>query len=186
MEMNWKTKSSFLFGGTDMYQAFGISISDNGLPQDALLPELRPRKVTIPLRSGTFDFGAHYYNERSISIGCVTVRAGTRDDAREMAYVLSKKSEIYFWNEPDKYYVGRVYQAPSLEVLRNIGNRFTLTFVCEPFAYGKTVTEQMPALIYQTEYPGTAPTPTLIEIRNVGTTNAVNIQIVQTNRKENL
>lgn len=186
MMFTWQDKSSFLFGGTDMYQKFGIMIADDGLPQDTFLPELRPRKVTIPLRNGSYDFGAHYYEERAVSVSCVTVRAGSRDDAREMAYVLSKKAEIRFWNEPDKYYIGRVYQAPGLEVLRKIGNRFTLTFVLEPFAYGPTTTEQMPSLVYLPVYKGTAPTPTYIVIENIGSENAVNIQITQTNRKESL
>lgn len=186
MSLNWLNKSSFLFGGIDMYERFGIQITEDGLPQDVLIPELRPRKVTIPLRSGAYDFGAKYYNERSISVGCVTVRAGTRDDAREMAYELSKKTEIRFWNEPDKYYVGRLYQAPSLEVLRNVGNRFSLTFVVEPFAYGSSKTDQMTDLFYLPNYKGTAPTPTYIVIENTGTIPATNIQIVQTNRKESL
>lgn len=186
MVFTWQNKSSFLFGAVDMYQRFGITIADNGEPQDTMLPELRPRKVTAPLRNGAYDFGAHYYDERAISITCVTVKAVTRDDAREMAYILSKKSEIRFWNEPDKYYIGRIYQAPGLEVLRNVGNRFSLTFVCEPFAYGLTTTEQMQNLVYLPEYKGTAPTPTYIVIENTGTSNAVNVQIVQTNRKDSL
>lgn len=184
MTFDWTNKSSFLFGATDMFQTFGISLSDDGLPQDVLLPELRPRKVSIPLRNGAYDFGAKYYDERSIQITCVTVKAGTRDDAREMAYVLSKKSEIRFWNEPDKYYIGRVYQAPDLDVLRNIGNRFTLTFICEPFAYGATKTEEMPSLIYQPDYKGTAPAATYITIENTGSSNAEQISIVLTNRKD--
>ena len=183
MSFTWLNKSSFLFGGTDMFERFGIQITEEGLPQDVLIPELRPRKVTIPLRSGAYDFGAHYYNERAIAVGCVTVRASTRDDAREMAYMLSKKAEIRFWNEPDKYYLGRVYQAPSLDVLRNIGNRFTLEFIVEPFAYGVTKTEQMTDLFYLPNYQGTAATPTYIVIENTGTIPATNIQIVQTNRQ---
>ena len=186
MSFTWQNKSSFLFGGTDMYTTFGIMLTDDGMPQDVLLPGLRSRKVTIPLRSGAYDYGAHYYDERGIQITCVTTRMLTRDDAREIAYILSKKAEIRFWTEPDKYYIGRVYQAPSLEEIRNVGNRFSLTFVCEPFAYGETTTEPMPSLVYQPEYNGTAPTPTYIVIENTGSGNAVNIQIVQTNRKDSL
>lgn len=184
MEYNWQTKSSFLFGNTDMYTRFGISLADDGMPQDVLIPELRPRKVTIPLRSGSYDFGAHYYNERPIALNCVTVKAGTRDDAREMAYILSKKSQIRFWNEPDKYYIGRIYTAPSLEILRKVGNRFSLNFIMEPFAYGDTITENFTNLRYVPNYKGTAPTPTYIVIENVGETAATNIQIMLTNKKE--
>lgn len=184
MSFNWQNKSSFLFGSIDMFEKFGIQIAEDGLPHDVLMPQLRERKVTIPLRSGAYDYGAHYYDERAIQITCVTVRKGTRDDAREMAYILSKKSQIRFWNEDDKYYIGRVYQAPDLDILRNIGNRFTLTFICEPFAHGDTVTESFTNLRYEPDYPGTAPTPTYIVIENTGNTNAVNIVITQTDKQE--
>lgn len=184
-EFNWQTKSSFLFGTTDMYQAFGISIAENGLPDDVLKPPLRERKVVVPMRSGAYDFGAHWYDERPLSVTCVTVRAGTRDDAREMAYILSKKAQIRFWNEPDKYYMGRIYSAPGLEILRKVGNRFTLEFVLEPFAYGEVVSEPFVNQRYTTKYKGTAPTPTYIVIENTGSGNARNIRIVQSIRREN-
>ena len=172
-----------MFGATDMFQQFGIQITDDGLPKDVLKPQLRERKVIVPLRNGAYDYGAKYYDERVIPVTCVTVRAGTRQDAREMAYVLSKKSQIRFWNEPDKYYVGRVYQAPDLDVLRKIGNRFTLTFLMEPFAYGDTITANFDGPRYTVEYAGTADTPTYIIIDNVGEEAAVNLQIVQTIRR---
>ena len=130
MTRTWQNASSFLFNGIDMFQRFGLQLIDDGMPSDVLMPELRPRKVTIPMRSGAYDYGAHYYDERSITFSCVTVRAVSRDDAREIAYILSKKSPIRFWTEPDKYYIGRIYQAPTLEQLRNVANRFPLTFVC--------------------------------------------------------
>ena len=183
MTYTYIDKSSFMFGGADMFQQFGIQITDDGLPKDVLKPQLRERKVIVPLRNGAYDYGAKYYDERPIPVTCVTVRAGTRQDAREMAYVLSKKSQIRFWNEPDKYYVGRVYQAPDLDVLRKIGNRFTLTFLMEPFAYGDTITAPFDGTRYNVEYAGTADTPTYIIIDNVGAEAAVNLQIVQTIRR---
>ena len=186
MTFTYIDKSSFMMGTTDMYQTFGISLTDDGLPKDVLMPKLRERKVVIPLRSGAYDYGAKYYDERAFQISCVTVKAGTRDDAREMAYVLSRKSQIRFWNEPDKYYFGRVYEAPELDILRKIGNRFTLTFIVEPFAYRNTYTESFVNQRYQPDYQGTAPTPTYIVIENVGTTNAVNLNIVQSIKEENL
>lgn len=185
MEKNYLTKSSFLFGNSDMYQQFGIQITDTGLPSDVLLPGLRSRKQTIPLRHGSYDYDAKYYNERGIQIGCVTTKILSREDTREIAYVLSKKSEIRFWNEPEKYYVGRVYETPTLEQLRNIGNRFTLIFICEPFAYGRTITRPFTGQIYEPDYIGTAPTPTYIEITNTGNTPITTIRITQINKKEN-
>jgi phage-related protein len=183
-EYNWQTKSSFLFGAVDMYQTFGLQIAEEGLPEDVLKPQLRERKVVVPMRNGAYDYGAKYYDERPLTITCVTVKAGTRDDAREMAYTLSKKSQIRFWNEPDKYYVGRIYAAPGLEVLRKVGNRFTLQFVLEPFAYGQTVDNPFTGTHYTPNYIGTAPTPTYIVIENTGSETVRNIQIIQSVRRE--
>ena len=184
MENDWQNKGSFQFGTTDMFAEYGIKLTENSIPEDVLLPELRSRKVTIPLRHGSYDYGAHYYDERAIRIECVTTRALTRADTREIAYALSKKAEIRFWTEPDKYYVGRVYEAPTLEQLRNVGSRFQMVFICEPFAYGMTLTEQFNRQTYTPDYIGTAPTPTYIVIRNTGTTSAANIKITQIDKKE--
>lgn len=186
MEFTWLNKSSFLFDGIDMYQKYGLMIAEDGEPQDVLLPALRPRKVTIPLRDGAYDFGAKYYNERDgVQITVVTTRVISRDETREIAYSLSKKAQIRFWTEPDKYYIGRVYRAPTLEQLRKIGNRFTLVFVCEPFAYGETHTSAFHDLVFEANYPGTAPTPTYIQIVNNGNTAAVNIRISQIDKRSN-
>lgn len=183
-EFNWQTKSSFLFGSVDMYQTYGISISEDGLPDDVLKPQLRERKVVVPMRNGAYDFGAHWYDERPLTLTCVTVRKGSRDDAREMAYTLSKKAQIRFWNEPDKYYIGRIYAAPDLDILRKAGNRFTLSFVLEPFAYGEVIDAPFSGRKFTPNYKGTAPTPTYIIIENTGSGNARNIQIVQSIRRD--
>ena len=184
MEKSWQTKSSFLFGNIDMYQKFGLQITKDGLPNDVLLPYLRARKRTIPMRHGAYDYGAQYYDERPVPWNLVTTKVLSREDTREIAYVLSKKTEIRFWTEPEKYYVGRIYEPPELEVIRNIGNRFPVIFVCEPFAYRNTFTEFFTNRRYVPNYQGTAPTPTYIVIENVGSGNITNIRITQTNRKD--
>ena len=183
------TKGSFKFGSVDMYQRFGVRISDSSVPQDVFLPSLRSRKVEIPLRHGQYDYGAKYYRERPLQLNCVVPGWLKEDEAtirgfgREIAYILSEKDEIRIWNEPDKYYIGRVYDEIALTQVRNTGLVFTLTFTCDPFLYGETKTEQMESLMYLPEYKGTANTPTYIEITNTGTTAAVNIQIVKTDKR---
>ena len=184
MAETWQNQGSFLFGNVDMFQTFGIKLAENSFPQDVLIPNLRSRKVTIPLRHGSYDYGAQYYDERGIGITCVTKRVISREEVREIAYILSKKSEIRFWNEPEKYYIGRVYQPPTLEQVRNVGNRFELEFVCEPFAYRNTFTEFFVDQRYIPNYQGTASTPTYIVIENIGSGNISNIRITQTNRKD--
>ena len=185
MSDTWQTKGSFLFGTTDMFVTFGIKLADNSTPEDVLIPGLRSRKQTIPLRHGAYDYGARYYEERRLNVECVTNRVITRMDVREIAYILSKKSEIRFWNEPEKYYIGRVYNPPTLEQLRNVGNHFELEFICEPFAYRQTLTRFFTNNKYIPEYDGTASTPTYIVLTNTSATAQVkNIRITQTIKRE--
>lgn len=184
MAGTWNENGSFLFGTIDIYERFGIKLADDSLPEDVLIPGLRSRKQIIPQRHGAYDFGAQYYDERAIRITCVTKRMITREETREIAYILSKKSQVRFWHEPEKYYIGRVYEAPDLEQIRNVGNRFKLTFILEPFAYGLTKTESFDSQLYVPDYPGTAGTPTYIVIQNTGSGTARNIQIKQTDKME--
>ena len=96
---------SFTFGGVDMYEAYGIRV----VHYDLLLPKLRPRKVTIPQRSGEYDFGARYHDERVLLLECDSRNSLTRAQLRELAYALSKKNRIVLWDEPEKYYIGQLY-----------------------------------------------------------------------------
>ncbi len=187
MSDSWKENGSFLFGTVDMFETYGLKLTERSMPQDVLMPDLRSRKRTIPLRHGAYDYGAHYYDERAIQIECITKRIISREESREIAYILARKSEIRFWTEPEKYYIGRVYEAPNLDQLRNAGNRFQLTFICEPFAYRNTLTEAFVNRVYIPNYDGTAPTPTQIVITNTSQTVTIrNITIVQTIKKESL
>lgn len=184
MDKNWLTKSSFMFGQTDMFTAYGIMLESE--PADVILPPLRSRKITIPERHGAYDFGAKYYDERGLQLNCVTIKTLKREQVREISWLLSSKSEIRIWNEPDKYYIGRIYDSAALNQVRRFANKFTLTFICEPFAYGETITAPFSAdLIYRSEYQGTAPAPTYIQIINNGNTAATNIRISQFDKREN-
>lgn len=188
--MSYIEHGSFKFGTTDMYDTFGIMILDTGMPSDLFIPSIRERKVTVPLRHGQYDFGAKYYNERRLELNCITAnpvdKSQLRSYIREVTYVLSKKSEIRLWNESDKYYIGRLYSETPLVQLRDLANEFTLTFTCEPFAYGNTFTERFDSnLQIIPEYDGTASASTYIVITNVGDRPVSNIQIKQTDIKEN-
>lgn len=188
--MTYQNHGSFKFGGVDMYQTYGIMILDTGMPKDLFIPSIRARKTTIPNRHGAYDFGAKFYEERNLTLDCITDRNyennpyGFRSFLREVTWALSKKSEIRLWNEPDKYYVGRIYDEIELTQYRNLANAFTLTFVCDPFAYGESVYDHFDGNKYIPNYKGTAPTPTYIEIVNNGSVPAKNIRISIVNRKD--
>ena len=177
MAESWIKYGSVKFGTHDMYDEFGLRVLD--CDYDYILPTLRQRKKTIPLRSGVYQYDEKYYDERPIKL---TVRAendSARGFWREVSYVLSKRSSIYIYDEPDKYYTGRIYDPSALKRVRNIGMDLDLVFLCEPFAYGESHTQNFNNLTLHPNYTGTAPTPTYIIIENVGNKNAVNIQIKQ-------
>lgn len=60
---------------------------------------------------------------------------------------------------------------------------FVLPFVCEPFAYGKQITKHIEDGVNAVEYGGTAEAPTMLVIRNQGTTSISNIVIKAVRRR---
>lgn len=180
MTESYIDNSSFKFGGVEMYDQFGIRVIESS---DLLLPELRARKVTIPSRSGSYDYGAIYHNERLLKLRCQTISTVGRDEIREISYVLSKKSAIRVWDEPGKYYIGRIYSATDLEKIRQAATEFTLIFTCDPYAYGNIVQMDF-GMKLKPNYIATRMTPTQITIRNTGSVDAVGIHVTLINRKE--
>ena len=160
---------SFEFAGTDMFTAYGLRIRKK---HDVLKPPLRERKIVIPSRSGAYDFGARYYDERTLLVECDTIRQLTADDKRELAFLLSQKGTIRFWDEDDKQYIGRIYDAAEVERVGGIGTYFPLTFICDPFAYKTESTfdvrggANVDHMTFTVDYQGTAPTPGKIVFRN--------------------
>ena len=176
-------KFSFEFGNVDMFTAYGFRIRKR---HRLLKPPLRERKLIIPEKSGAYDFGAKYYDEISYLVECDTIKQLSEADKREIAYLLSFKNRITFWDEPDKYYIGRIYDAAEIEKVGGIGTYFPLTFICDPFAYGETKNEIVPTNgVLTPNYAGTAETPTRIEIQNNGSSTTATVQITIRKRREN-
>lgn len=174
------TNDSFEFGGVDMAQRFGIYV----IAYDVLMPTLRPRKVVVPGRSGAYDFGAKYRDERPLRMECDTRINLTRHEMRELAYLLSKKNVIRLWDDPDVHYIGRIYDTTEL-INISIGFEFNLTFTCDPCVYGSVKTLNISGSNPQRiALEGTEETPTRISITNNGDVDAVGIQIRLRTRKE--
>ena len=167
-------KYSITVGGVDLRGRFGLVAERI---EDAIGPVLRERKIVIPTRDGAYDFGAKYYNERTLTVQMASTRMIERADVRELSYVLSKKARIVRWDEPDKYYVGRIYDPAAIERIAGPMKRFRLVFVCDPFAYGEQVTEDFTGSA-NLSYLGTARTPTHITIRNNGSEPVTGIAII--------
>ena len=175
-------RGTLIFNGVDLYETYGILVER---VEDDLLPALRERKVVVPGRSGAYDFGAKFYDERLLTLPSGSTRQLTRGEVREVAYALSKKGRISLWDEPDKYYIGRIYDATDLERVLRTMRKYTLHFLCEPFAYGATVQVDFPGPVWSASYAGTQETPTRLQITNTGATTATGIQITITEKREN-
>lgn len=170
---------SFSFGTYNSLADWGIRV----VKYDTLTPAKRPRKVQIPMRSGMYDFGAQCWEERTVRIECTLERKTSRGELREIAGALSCKSRLRLWDEPDKFYIGELYDPAEItdyfdEALRE----FTLTFVCEPFSYGRTVTLPIHSGENPIRYQGTAETPCVIVLRNLSDTDAANITLTAVKR----
>ena len=152
---------------------------------DVLLPPKRSRKLTIPGRSGSFDFGAKNWEDRSLRIYCMLTRQMTKAEFREIAYLLSKKAQLRLWNEPDKYYIAELYESPEVQdYYMEIAREFELVFTCEPFAYGASVATQIANGRNVISYKGTAETPCMIVLKNISKNNVVNITITAIKRRD--
>lgn len=177
---------SFMYGTHNMLTEFGIMVNS----YDVLMPKLRERKITLPRRSGSYDLGAKYYDERILEMSCDSIKGMTRADLRELSYVLSKKAKIVMGDEQDKYYIGRIYDPSQIDHISVIGHKFDLSFVCEPFAYAEesTITDEFSLTRdengigitpSETYYNGTVEAPSKIVITNNGSQaiNGIKIRI---------
>ena len=150
------TGDSFSFGRYNSVDDWGLMV----IAYDYLLPPKRARKITIPGRSGSYDFGAKNWEERTLRMTCTLTHQVTKAEFREIIYALSKKARLRLWNEPDKYYIA------------------------EPFAYGPTITTPLENGRNKIAYQGTAETPCMIVLRNVSSSNVQNITITATKRSD--
>ena len=171
--------STFTFNGINS-EEFGIKV----IKHDLILPPKRERKLQIPNRHGTYDFGSQIYDERAIQVRCIVERKLSRAELREVAFWLSKKSRLIFFDEPEKYYVGELYSTDIFETFPNeVMREFTLDFICEPFAYGETVVSPIKAGSNAVRYKGTASTPTKIFLRNMSDRSAINLSLTLVKRR---
>lgn len=177
--MNQIPYDSFTFGSCNSLTDWGIRV----VKYDTLTPAKRPRKVSIPGRSGQYDYGARCWEERTVRIECVLEQKLSRARLREIAGALSKKARLRLWDEPDKYYIGELYDPAEITDYYDEAMReFTLSFVCEPFAYGRIVSLPLHAGTNAVDYAGTAETPCVIVLRNLSSADIMNLSITAVKR----
>lgn len=171
---------SFQFGQYNSLTDLGIICEI----YDVLFPQKRERKIEIPGVSGLYDFGADTYDEREIECQCKLINQISKAELREIAYKLSGKQRLTFWDEPEKYYVAELYNAVDIT---NIADRlwleFNLVFVCEPFAYTETKTVNVDNGDNYIDYGGTVKTPTIIRLKNSNNFDVTNVTLTVVRRR---
>jgi len=162
------------FGGEDLFERFGIFCETR---RDALAPGVKERNIHIPGKHGSYWPGESFYEDREVELTCVTTVELTRQQLRELAYVLSGKKRLVLSDEPEKYYMAQLCDFSVIQHIGRKGTKHTLRFRCEPFAYGETVTIPVRTGENAVKYQGTAPAPTLLVLKNIGTTPVTTIHI---------
>jgi len=105
-----------------------------------MLPVLRKRELVIPGRHGAYDFSDNTFDKRFIEVELRYVGTSIselRTRARTIAYWLSGYSgtkNLVFSDEPDKWYVAKIYSEVDLQNFFRLGEA-TVLFECQPFAY---------------------------------------------------
>jgi len=108
-----------------------------------LLPETNDSYVQVPGRQGSILFPRELADRR-IDIDCAFMEpslADIRTKARDIAAWLNvtDRANLSFDDEPGKSYKGKLASAIDLDHAGRLG-QFSLTFICEPLAYGGQVT----------------------------------------------
>ena len=125
----------FEYNSLHSYNGFNIIAKSVNRP---LLPALNKREIAIPGKQGTYDFSENTYANRIISVLIQYVGSSFNDlrlRARDIAAWLSQTSykELIFDDEPDKYYLAKIYGDVGLENFFRLG-KATINFECQPFA----------------------------------------------------
>ena len=158
---------------------YGIIAKSSDRP---LMPELRKRKIIVPDRNGSFDYGGNKFSDRTITINIKYI-AGSLSDLRAQsreigAWLYTEQEEqLIFDDEPTKYYLARLYSQIGLTNFIKIGEA-NLVFECQPLARNVTTKTESFTVTNSghTENivnSGNYLTPVKITITNLGT-NTIN------------
>ena len=154
---------SFEFRGINFLEKFNMKV----VKVDYILPPKRELKIQIPRRNGRYDYGAECWEERIIRIECDILKPLSRAELREISMVLGSKGKLYLWDEPDKFYIGEIYDGGEIFEFPKANIRtFTLEFICEPFAYRETSFVDIQNGLNKIEYQGTFKAPCQIVLES--------------------
>jgi predicted phage tail component-like protein len=100
------------------------------------LPATDYNYIEIPGRDGSVRKGSG--SRRDVLIRCEVAMIGTTQDIYDVNAWLSNRGGLSFWDMPDKYYIGELYEEiPMLDMEE--WKEFDLYFRCHPVKYGADV-----------------------------------------------
>lgn len=162
------------------YEMWGMKI----ISYDTFSAPKRPRRKQLPFQHGTRKLsGQSYFSDKTIEVDCHLTRHLPKAELREIIAILVRPMRLFFWDEPDKYYIAELFAEVDVDVFPSeVRREFTLPFIAEPFAYGEQNRVRLHRGINYIDYTGTAEAPTLIVLRNVNNHNIVNPTVTSIER----
>ncbi len=131
-----------------------------------LLPGNNDNYIDIPGRAGSILYpGKPKDRPTPVEFGFMP---GSRELFRSKVWEISswlnteERKILIIDDEPGKYYIGKVENQVDLEQAFLLG-KFSLTFRCEPFAYGAEVASNFAEDAISIDYPGTYATAPIFE-----------------------
>ena len=136
-----------------------------------LLPEPNDRYIQVPGRQGSILFPRELADRR-IELDCAFVgssMADIRTKARDIAAWLhtDDRASLSFDDEAGKTYKGKLASAVDFDHIGRMGE-FSLSFACEPLAYGSETTTTFTGDSATVANSGTYPAPAIIEATFTG------------------
>jgi predicted phage tail component-like protein len=136
-----------------------------------LLPETNDSYVQVPGRQGSILFPRELADRR-IDIDCAFMEpslADIRTKARDIAAWLhtTDRASLSFDDEMGKTYRGKLASAVDFDHIGRLG-QFSLSFVCEPLAYGEQITVDFVSDTAIVANAGSYQTPAIIEATFTG------------------
>lgn len=136
-----------------------------------LLPETNDRYIQVPGRQGSIHFPRELADRR-IELDCAFVGSSLADiraKVRDIAAWLhtDDRANLNFDDEPGKSYKGKLASAVDLDHTGRLG-QFSLTFICEPLAYGEQITVDFVSDTAIVANAGSYQTPAIIEATFTG------------------
>lgn len=101
------------------------------------LPALNAEYEQVPGRHGSIEFNDNTRQDIVVETDIAILGDSKQEvmaNARAVEHWLSQKGQLNFWDEPQRFYIGRIVNQIPLERTAVWGN-VTLLFRCEPFAY---------------------------------------------------